>query len=204
MERFEMCFPLNEDEGGAAPTKWLIPASLDEFQPAAVTKEWQRPGSVRLRYVYDPLPEGVLPRFIVLTNLLSEGQPRWRNGVVLKEGVAEAFDPTGQNRNHVEVIAFGPDADRLRLLEIIQGNFDRIHVDLPDPKPIDEMELAGLPGIYRAVEDWKLRNWAGRRSPSRHRKGRSWSNRLRSSIRPPNLPHATRAGRRCMSSELLA
>lgn len=156
MERFEMCFPLDEEVGGAMPTKWLIPASLDEFQPAAVTKEWQRAGSVRLRYVYDPLPEGVLPRFIVLTNLLSEGQPRWRNGVVLKEGAAEALIRRGQNRNHVEVIAFGPDADRLRLLEIIQGNFDRIHVDLPDPKPIDEMELAGLPGIYRAVEDLEV------------------------------------------------
>ncbi len=156
MERFEMCFPLDEEGGGAAPAKWLIPASLDEFQPAAVTKEWQRAGSVRLRYVYDPLPEGVLPRFIVLTNLLSEGQPRWRNGVVLKEAAAEALIRRGQNRNHVEVIAFGPDADRLRLLEIIQGNFDRIHVDLPDPKPIDEMELAGLPGIYRAVEDLEV------------------------------------------------
>ena len=49
--------------------------------------------------------------------------------------------------------AFGPEADRLRLLEIIQGTLDRIHADLPEPKPVAEMELAGLPGIFRPVAD---------------------------------------------------
>ena len=41
----------------------------------------------------------------------------------------------------------------MRLLEIIQGNLERIHADLPDPKPVAELELAGLPGIYRPVAD---------------------------------------------------
>lgn len=153
MERFEMCFPLDEEEGGKLPTQWLIPGALGEFQPEGVTADWQKPGSVRLRYVYDPLPEGVLPRFIVMTHLLSEGKPRWRNGVVLEDGSAAALVRRGEKRNHVEVTAFGPDSERLRLLEIIQGNLERIHTDLPDPKPFAEMELAGLPGIYRPVAD---------------------------------------------------
>jgi|GEM_PF-77540 len=153
MERFEMCFPLDDQEG-ELPTRWLIPGALGEFQPEGViTADWQKPGSVRLRYVYDPLPEGVLPRFIVMTHLLSEGKPRWRNGVVLEDGQAAALVRRGKNRNHVEVNAFGPDADSLRLLEIIQGTFDRIHVDLPDPKPVAEIELARLPGNFRSVAD---------------------------------------------------
>ena len=106
-----------------------------------------------MRYIYDPLPEGVLPRFIVLTHLLSEGQPRWRNGVVLQDGQAAALVRRGEKRNHVEVTAFGPEAERLRLLEIIQGNLERIHADLPAPKPVAELELAGLPGIFRPVAD---------------------------------------------------
>ena len=69
-----MCFPLDEEEGGKLPTKWLIPGALGEFQPEGITADWQKPGGVRLRYVYDPLPEGVLPRFIVMTHLLSEGK----------------------------------------------------------------------------------------------------------------------------------
>ncbi len=47
-------------------------------------------------------------------------------------------------QNSVEVTARGPEAERLRLLEIIQGNLERIHADLPEPKPIAEMELASL------------------------------------------------------------
>ena len=153
MERFEMCFPLDEAEGGKLPTQWLIPGALGEFQPEGVTADWQKPGSVRLRYLYKPLPEGVLPRFIVMTHLLSEGKPRWRNGVVLTDGQAAALVRRGEDRNHVEVTAFGPEALRLRLLEIIQGNLERIHADLPDPKPVAEVELAGLTGIFRPVAD---------------------------------------------------
>jgi internalin A len=134
MERFEMCFPLDEEEGGKLPTSWLIPGALEEFQPRGVTTDWQKPGSVRLRYLYDPLPEGVLPRFIVLTHLLSEGKPRWRHGVVLEDGQAAALVRRGEKRNHVEVTAFGPGPERLRLLEIIQGNLERIHSDMPGPE----------------------------------------------------------------------
>ncbi len=154
MERFEMCFPVEEPPGGNEPPKaWLVPGALNPFQPEGVGPEWQEPGGVRMRYVYDPLPEGVIPRFIVLTNPLSEGQPRWRNGVVLRDGAAKALVRRGEKRNHVEVTAFGPEGERLRLLEIVQGNLERINADVPDPKPYAELELAGLPGVYRRMSD---------------------------------------------------
>ena len=157
MERFEMCFPLDEEPDGRKATRWLVPGALGEFQPAGVTTaDWQKPGSVRLRYVYDPLPEGVLPRFIVMTHLLSEGQPRWRNGVVLVEENAAALVRRGETRNQVEVTAFGPPAARLRLLEIIQGNLERIHADLPEPKPVAEIELAELREVFRPVADLEV------------------------------------------------
>ena len=37
MERFEMCFLLDEGEGDTLPKKWLIPGALAEFQPEGVT-----------------------------------------------------------------------------------------------------------------------------------------------------------------------
>jgi len=163
MERFEMCFVLNENEadGDELAVKWLIPGALNEFQPEGVTADWQKPGGVRLRYVYDPLPEGVIPRFIVMTHLLSEGRPRWRNGVVLQDGQAAALVRRGANANHVEVTAFGPEAERLRLLEIIQGTLERIHADLPEPKPEAQLELAGLPGTFRTVADLEAAEQGG-------------------------------------------
>jgi small GTP-binding protein len=156
MERFDMCFPLDDKENGELPTRWLVPGALGEFQPDSVGTDWQTRNGVRLRYVYDPLPEGVLPRFIVMTNLLSEGRPRWRNGVVLEDGLAKALVRRGEKRDYVEIIAVGPDEERLRLLEIIQGTLERIHVDLPDPKPVAEIEISGLPGIYRSVADLEV------------------------------------------------
>ncbi len=152
MERFEMCFPMDE-EAGQMPTRWLVAGALREFQPEGVGPEWQQPGAVRMRYVYDPLPEGVIPRFIVRTYLLSEGEPRWRSGVVLRDGAAAVLIRRSENVNMVEVVAFGPDEDRLRLLEVVQGNLERINADVPEPAPYAELELAGLPGIYRPMAD---------------------------------------------------
>jgi internalin A len=152
MERFEMCFPV-DGEDGQMPTRWLVAGALREFQPEGVGLEWQQPGAVKMRYVYDPLPEGVIPRFIVRTHLLSEGQPRWRSGVILRDGAAAALIRRSENVNMVEVVAFGPEEERLRLLEVVQGNLERINADVPEPSPYAELELAGLPGIYRPVAD---------------------------------------------------
>lgn len=153
MERFEMCFPVDEEDAAQPTTKWFVPAALNPFQPKEVGPEWQKRGSVRMRYVYDPLPEGVLPRFIVLTHLLSQGKPRWRNGVVLEDSDAKALVRRGEKANHVEVIAFGPENDRLRLLQIVQGTLDRINADLPDPEPYAEQELTNFPGVFRPLAD---------------------------------------------------
>lgn len=160
MERFEMCFPLDEESDKPA-TRWLVPAALGKYLPDGVGPEWQEPGAVRLRYVFDPLPEGVIPRFIVTTQRLSKGQPRWRHGVVLRDGPAAALVQRGEKENHLEISAFGPEAERLRLLEIIQGNLERINADVPKPEPYAEMELAGLPGIYRPVSDLEAAELGG-------------------------------------------
>ena len=162
MERFEMCFPLDEEADKEA-TRWLVPASLGKYMPEGVGEEWDEPGAVQMRYVYDPLPEGVIPRFIVTTQRLSEGQPRlrWRYGVVLQDGKAKALVRRGDNENHLKISAFGPEADRLRLLEIIQGNLERINADVPKPEPYAEMELSGLPGVYRPVSDLEAAEMGG-------------------------------------------
>lgn len=153
MERFDMCFPIDDFDVDEKSCRWLVPGALGEFQPVGVGSDWHKNGAVRLRFVYDPLPEGVLPRFIVMTNILSEGSPRWRNGVVLVDGNAKALVRRGEKRDHVDIVAVGPEDERLRLLEIIQGTLERIHADLPEPKPVAEIEIAGLAGTYRSVAD---------------------------------------------------
>lgn len=53
MRRFELCFPLDEDE-----ERWLVPELLQRFQPR-LGNEWFDEHGVRLRYQYKVLPEGL-------------------------------------------------------------------------------------------------------------------------------------------------
>ena len=113
--------------------------------------EWRALDAVRLRHHYDPLPQGVLPRFIVMTHLLSEGQPRWRFGVILRDGEARALIRKGQKDHTVEVTVQGPEADREKLVKTVRGYLARIHSDLPGPQPQEFQALAGTED-YREVE----------------------------------------------------
>jgi len=148
MERFEMCFTVDdsqEAEEGAKPAQnWLVPGALDKNQPDRVkADEWKDSSAVRLRYVYDPMPQGVLPRFIVMTHLLSEGQPRWGNGVEIRDGAARALIRKGQKDNTVEVTVQGSMGDRERLVKTVRGYMARIHRDLPEPQPKEYQALSG-------------------------------------------------------------
>ncbi len=78
MRRFELCFSFPDEEG-----HYLLPDLLDKQQPVAV-EDFQPDACLNFRYQYPILPEGLLPRFIVRTHVLSAGQPRWRTGVILK------------------------------------------------------------------------------------------------------------------------
>ncbi len=169
MERFEMCLPL-ATQPAQASTSWLVPGALGKFQPEALdVTPFQGTEAVRMRYVYDPLPEGVIPRLIVVTHLLSEPKGRWRYGIVLAEGGARALVRRGEKMNHLEIAAIGPPAERLRLLEVIQGHLDRINATVPDPKPYAEQELAGLPGSYHTLKNLtdveKLEKATGHKQP---------------------------------------
>lgn len=148
MERFEMCFTLEDVENQGPPQRWLVPGALSKNQPNEVkTEEWRAPDAVRLRYRYDPLPQGVLPRFIVLTHLLSEGEPRWRFGVILHDGAARALIRKVPKET-VEVTVQGPPADREKLVRTVRGYLGRIHADLPGPQPREEQALAGTEDFW--------------------------------------------------------
>ncbi|HLP84371.1 MAG TPA: COR domain-containing protein, partial [Phycisphaerales bacterium] len=163
MERFEMCYPVEVDGNDTVEqsTTWLVPGSLDPYQPEGLGEQWKGPGAVRLRYDYrSPVAEGIIPRFIVLTHALHvKGDALWRNGVVIRDGEAAALVRVrrGDAPNFVEVAALGPAAARLRLLEVVQGAMNRINADLPGKPPTIEKELDGLPeaagSVFKPIAD---------------------------------------------------
>jgi len=91
MEDRELCFVAQETQSGVPV--YLLPGLLPKDEPEDIDLDSYLelgPERVRLRFVYKLLPDGLVPRFIVRTQSLSSGQPRWRRGVILQWQGAEA------------------------------------------------------------------------------------------------------------------
>jgi internalin A len=142
MKQFELCFSFPDDE-----THYLVPELLDKQEPleaAVFTPET----CLHFQYHYPVLPEGLLPRFIVRTHVLSEGLPRWRTGVILAfEGCHALVKADGQDKK-VFIAVTGPAAARRRLLAVIRSDFERIHRDI---RNLQSQEMVPLPDYPDAV-----------------------------------------------------
>lgn len=146
MRRFELCFSLDADE-----QRWFVPQLLQPFQPM-LGNEWQTSNATRLRYRYEVLTEGILPRFIVRTHPLSETGPRWRNGVVLRLDGASALIRADRARHDVTIVGIGDPIARLDLIKLIRGHFTQINRSLPGLQGRDELEIEGHPGVFKSVK----------------------------------------------------
>ena len=65
MRKFELCFPFQDNQNS-----YLIPDLLDKQQPQEA-EDFILEDCLNFRYEYPILPEGLLPRLIVRTNVLS-------------------------------------------------------------------------------------------------------------------------------------
>jgi internalin A len=134
MKKFELCFSFPNND-----THYLIPELLgkqEAVEAAAFTPE----ACMYFQYHYPVLPEGLLPRFIVRTHVLSEGLPRWRTGVILAFEGCHALVKTDVQDRKVFIAITGPIAARRRLLAVIRSDFERIHHDIRNLQP-QEMVL---------------------------------------------------------------
>jgi internalin A len=147
MRRFQLCFPL-----GDTGEDWLVPLWLPKDQPP-LDEQWRGDTSaLRLRYEYAILPGGLLPRFIVRTYPLSQARPRWREGVILASGGAEALVRAFVGKvDAVEVTLRGRTEDIRQLAGIIRESLGRIHADLKEPQPRELAELSAHPGLFASV-----------------------------------------------------
>jgi internalin A len=102
---------------------------------------------LHFQYHYPVLPEGLLPRFIVRTNVLSEGLRRWRTGVILAfEGCRALVKADGQDKKAFIAVT-GHAAARRRLLAVIRSDFERIHRDIRNLQPQEMVPLPDYPDV---------------------------------------------------------
>ena len=78
MRKFELCFTFPDEDG-----RFLVPELLDKQQPEEA-EAFDIVQCLNFEYHYPILPEGLLPRFIVRTHVLSAEQRRWKSGVILE------------------------------------------------------------------------------------------------------------------------
>ena len=150
MRKFELCFPFQEDD-----KRYLIPDLLDKQQPEAAS-QFEPAECLNFRYEYPILPEGLLPRFIVRTHVLSDHQLRWRTGVILNFEGNQALVKADPQEKSVDINVNGPQASRRRLLAIIRSDFDRIHSNFKFT-PTELVPVPGYPNVTVSYKDLLIR-----------------------------------------------
>lgn len=142
MKKFELCFGLEGKEG-----VYLIPELLGKQEPEEA-REFDPAECLNFQYHYPVLPEGLLPRFVVRTHVLSDETLRWRTGVILKLEDNLALVRADAQERRVLINIKGTVAGRRHLLSIIRANFDRIHGTIKNLKPAEIVPLPEQPDAY--------------------------------------------------------
>jgi internalin A len=122
MRKFELCFRFLENDD-----RYLIPDLLDKQQPLEA-ETFDPKTCLNFFYDYPIVPEGLLPRFIVRTHVLSNTHKlRWRTGVILHFEGNRALVKADRSDKQITINIDGPLSSRNRLLAIIRFDFDNIH-----------------------------------------------------------------------------
>ena len=140
MRAFQLCFASYQDDG--IPMRFLVPELLSDFEPE-MSENWED-APLSLRYRYDILPPGILPRFIVRTHALSDDAPHWRHGVVLAHSDAKALVRVESDRSEVQMFVLGPDSETRRILAaILRSELKLLNKEIKT-QPIEEMKLSSV------------------------------------------------------------
>lgn len=121
MRKFELCFEFTDQEN-----HFLVPELLPEDQPPEAD-EFPPETCLNFEYRYPVIPEGMVPRFIVRTYILSTGEARWRTGVILRFEGNRALVSADLQERRIRVAVDGPSQSRRRLLAVIRTHFEAIH-----------------------------------------------------------------------------
>ncbi len=145
MRRADLLVPLDDDD-----QRWLVPQWLPRAMPRLLPWPDEGRGATRLRYQYPVVPEGLLPRLIARTAPLSDGLPRWAEGVVMQLGDALALARLDAHDRRIDVAVHGPQKAHKELLGIVRANLQTMHADLPGLEVVESIEV--VPRAFTPVE----------------------------------------------------
>jgi internalin A len=136
---------------------------LDKQQPEEA-EQFRPDQCLNFQYHYPILPEGLLPRFIVRTHVISMGQPRWRAGVILDWEGNRALVKADKEDRRVFISVQGPGSrGRRELLAVIRHDFEHIHRSFKFT-PQEMIPAPDAPEILVPYQDLKVMEGAGRQT----------------------------------------
>jgi hypothetical protein len=130
--------------------RYLIPEAL----PASrrFYGKWPE-DSLRFRYVYNYLPPGLIPRFIVQSHQnLTPDKSRWRTGVVLRVRDCEALVLADLDQRRVDVQVTGSPTLRRAALNVVLNNLEAVHALNPEAEPVAVVPLPDRPEVHVRYE----------------------------------------------------
>jgi internalin A len=154
MQKFELCFPLDEQkERFLVPT--LLPVKSPELEDAWTTDK----SALRLRFAYEVLPHGLFARFLVRSQVLQKDKSTltmevaWRYGVILLsfEGAQALARAVHVGKDYIDVTIRGPAEPVQRLAGVIRENLRGIHDNHRDLNPTLLVEVIGASGIFHRL-----------------------------------------------------
>jgi len=136
MELYQLCFKLPQQDG-----VYLVPELLSPNQPKI--SSFLETADIKFFYSYSVLPEGLLPRFIVQTHVMSEGQYRWRSGVQLRWEECESIVVADAVDKLVKIYIKGLRAREF--LAVIRQKFEEQHRALKGITISEKIPMKGFP-----------------------------------------------------------
>ena len=125
-DSFEVCYAV---EG--KPNTYLAPQLLTENRPSYA---WSNTDTLKFRFQYKFMPEGIITRLIVRLNELiakgDKGDLVWRNGMVLEQNGCCAqvqAEETREGLNIIDIAITGNLNQRKYLLHTIRMEVDKLH-----------------------------------------------------------------------------
>ncbi|MFM6332061.1 MAG: COR domain-containing protein, partial [Dolichospermum sp.] len=142
MEKFELCFPVDNIDG------YLIPDLLPKEEPA--TGEWEN--VLAFQYHYNILPSSIISRFIVRMHHQADKKTWWRSGIALKYRKNRALLKSDQEDRKIFIFISGSDFTRRDLLSMIRSQFHSIHQTI-HLEAKEKVPIPRHPGIFADYEN---------------------------------------------------
>ena len=126
---------------------WLVPDALPESPPAPVDDFRHAEDDLRMRHIYQSLPDSLIARFGArrydFIEVVRERRQLWRHGMVLARKGARALIHTNPQANELTVTVLGSNKLRRHFAALIRAEMRELHAEIPCPDPVEESFIRG-------------------------------------------------------------